>query len=89
MINQVVLSGVIILVTACSTLPKNPDKLASYSCVPAKKGTLVESSDAILSKAEEGQSAFMLIQKNSDAMNWRLALIDHAQKSIDLQVYIW
>jgi len=88
-VRHMVFGGLVLLVAACSTLPKNPDKLVSYSCRPAKKGTLVESSDAVLSKAEEGQSAFMLIQKNSDAMNWRLALIDHAQKSIDLQVYIW
>lgn len=31
----------------------------------------------------------MLIQKNSDALRWRLALIDSAQQSIDLQVFIW
>jgi putative cardiolipin synthase len=42
-----------------------------------------------LKNAEEEQSAFMLIQKNTDALLWRLALIDQAQKSIDLQVYIW
>jgi len=86
---KMALVGVILLVTACSTLPKNPDKVVSYSSGPAKKGTLVESSQAVLSKAEKGQSGFMLIQKNSEAMNWRLALIDHAQQSIDIQVFIW
>jgi len=88
-VRQMALVGIVLFVTACSTLQKNPEKVVSYSCSPAKEGTLVESSEAVLSKAEEGQSAFMLIQKNSDALNWRLALIDHAQKSIDLQVYIW
>jgi putative cardiolipin synthase len=89
MISQVALIGVIIFVTACSTLPKNPEKIVSYGCSPAGKGTLVESSEAVLSKAKSGESGFMLIRKNSDALNWRLALIDHAEKSIDLQVFIW
>jgi putative cardiolipin synthase len=31
----------------------------------------------------------MLIENNEQALRWRLALIDSAQHSIDLQVYIW
>jgi cardiolipin synthase C len=81
--------SIIIVFTSCSTLPKNPDKIVSYSPSPAEKGILVESSRNVLSKAEKKQSGFMLLQKNSEALIWRLVLIDHAQKNIDVQIFIW
>ncbi len=81
--------SLIIVLTSCSTLPKNPDKIVSYSSSPAKNGILVESSKTVLSKAEKNQSGFMLLQKNSEALLWRLALIDHAHKSIDVKIFIW
>ena len=87
--SRITLISITLLVAACSTLQKNPEKPVSYSHSQAKNGTLVESSNAVLENAKEEQSAFMLIQKNTDALLWRLALIDQAQKSIDLQVYIW
>ena len=79
----------LLLVAGCAHIPKNPDKPVTYSHAPAEKGMLATSSEAVLKKAEEGDSAFMLIQRNADALRWRLALIDSAQKSIDLQVFIW
>lgn len=87
--SRIPLICITLFVVACSSLPKNPDKPVSYSHAQAKKGTLVEASNDVLKNADEEQSAFMLIQKNTDALLWRLALIDQAQKSIDLQVYIW
>ena len=31
----------------------------------------------------------MLLSRNNDALNWRLALADHATTSIDAQYFIW
>jgi putative cardiolipin synthase len=31
----------------------------------------------------------MLLQSNLDALRWRLALIDSARHSLDLQYYVW
>lgn len=73
----------------CVTLPENPDKPASFSQSPAVKGVLVEHSRAVLAGADAGDSAFMLIRNNEQALRWRLALIDSAEQSIDLQVFIW
>ncbi len=82
--------GVVLLVVAgCAHIPESPDKLVSYSQPEAGAGILADSSKAVLSGAKKNESAFMLIQRNVDALNWRLALIDSAQQSIDLQVYIW
>ena len=73
----------------CSTLPKNPYKPVSFSQPPAVEGMLVEHSRAVLANADPIDSAFLLIGNNEQAIRWRLALIDSAQHSIDLQVYIW
>jgi putative cardiolipin synthase len=86
---KIVLSGVLLIAVGCAHIPKNPDKPVSYSHRAADEGLLAESSKTVLTGYAEDQSAFMLIQRNSDALKWRLALIDSAQQSIDLQVFIW
>ncbi len=73
----------------CATLPANPDKPASFSQAPVAESMLVEHRRAVLANSDPLDSAFMLISNNEQAMRWRLALIDSAQQSIDLQVYIW
>jgi putative cardiolipin synthase len=83
------LTGFILFAAGCAHIPESPDKPVSYSMEPAKEGMLVEASEAALADAGELESAFLLIPKNDDALRWRLALIDSAQKSIDLQVFIW
>jgi putative cardiolipin synthase len=35
------------------------------------------------------QSGFLLLSHNREAFNWRLALVDHATESIDVQYFIW
>ncbi|VGO21463.1 phospholipase D family protein [Pontiella sulfatireligans] len=83
------LSSIAMGLTACSTIPKNPHKPVSHSLQPAKAGMLIEHSQTVMAKAADGESAFMMIPQNSEALRWRLALIDHAKTSIDLQVFIW
>ena len=75
--------------TGCATLPKNPNKPVSFSQPPVVEGMLVEHRRAVLANTDPSQSALMLISNNEQAIRWRLALIDSAQQSIDLQVYIW
>ena len=37
----------------------------------------------------DGESAFLLLPGNREALEWRLALIDHATESLDLKYFIW
>lgn len=83
------LAVVLGLYTGCAHIPENPDKPVSYSMAPMSEGTLATASDAVLTQAAAEESAFMLIANNAAAMNWRLALVDSAMDSIDLQVFIW
>jgi len=75
--------------SACSSLPKNPHKPTVMSYSPSETGCLADAHKAVMKSCAKDESAFMLITKNSDALRWRLALIDEARKSIDLQVFIW
>ena len=79
----------LLIMAGCAHIPKNPHKPVSHSQPALNEGMLAEASKKVLQRKEADQSAFMLIQKNEDALKWRLALIDSAQQSIDLQVFIW
>jgi putative cardiolipin synthase len=74
---------------SCASIPKNPAREKTYSLPAADAGRLTELSDAALARGKQGESAFMRVAGNADAMRWRLALIDSAEQSIDLQVFIW
>jgi phosphatidylserine/phosphatidylglycerophosphate/cardiolipin synthase-like enzyme len=39
--------------------------------------------------APNGDSGLLLLAENDAALRWRLAMIDSAQRSIDLQTYVW
>lgn len=68
-----------------STLPHNERPfLASDSA-----GFLALTTDSIVSKFDEGMSGFYPIDLNSDGLAWRLALIDRATHTIDIQYYLW
>lgn len=75
--------------TGCSTIPRSPDKPVSISQAPAADGLPAMCSRSVLADVKDGGSAFMLISENAEALRWRLALIDEARESIDLQVFIW
>ena len=83
------LAVLVLLFTGCAHIPENPDRPVSYSQPPAGEGVLAETSLEVLNGQDSGMSAFMLIPENDEALKWRLALIDSAQQSIDLQVFIW
>lgn len=79
----------VLIVAGCAHIPESPDKPADYSLPAAESGFLAEASENIMRGRAADESAFMLIPENDEALKWRLALIDSAQQSIDLQVFIW
>lgn len=40
-------------------------------------------------RAGHGGDGYLLLEKNEDALRWRIALVDAAVQSLDLQYYIW
>jgi len=61
----------------------------SYAKPPAQSGILAEISAAITTTHGAGFSGFMLLDGSKDALMQRLALIDSATTSLDIQTYLW
>jgi putative cardiolipin synthase len=77
-------------VAACATLPEAPPRGApGYALAPQPGGPLEAVERAIGERAGPGESGFRLLDSNEDGLRWRLALVDSAQHSLDLQYYVW
>jgi putative cardiolipin synthase len=77
-------------VAACATLPEVlPRGAPGYALAPQPGGPLEPVERAIRERAGPDRSGFMLLDSNEDGLRWRLALVDSAQYSLDLQYYVW
>ena len=73
----------------CTTLPPAPPQPAVKSLPPAESGVITEISKRITGDLKTYESAYLLLSRNDDALNWRLALVDHATTAIDVQYFIF
>lgn len=62
---------------------------ASYSLGAADAGPLAVVTERVRPRLGPGESAFLLIDNNAEALRWRLMLIDSARESLDVQYYFW
>ena len=78
---------VAMLSIGCRSLPTDFDRPEpTHAFSPASKGALAGfSSD--WKKRHGSQSGFLLLDDNEDSLSWRLAVIDSARTSLDLQTY--
>lgn len=84
--------------TACQSLPKNPHLPKSQSIIPLTQSKQTAEQNQSLTFLQDVQqqsiqyanlSAYRLIPSSSDAFSTRMILIQSAQKTIDIQYYIW
>jgi len=61
----------------------------TYAKLPAEQGVLYELAGGITRKHEPGSSGFRLLDHSYDSLLARLALIDSAVSSLDIQTYLW
>ena len=73
----------------CSSLRPQPTKIESRALAPAARGILADASNDVRRQFGSKRSGFHLLTDATDAMRWRLALVDHATQSIDIQYYLW
>ncbi len=74
----------------CATLPDKPVRgPVGYAMPPQPSGLLAESESAIATAHGPERSGFLLLDTNEDGLRWRLALVDSARHSLDLQYYVW
>lgn len=81
----------VVILAACATrrvepyLPPPPEQ-----ALPAQPDSAFADLESGI-RAEHGPAAsgFRLLDRNQDGLRWRLALIDSARHSIDVQYYLW
>jgi putative cardiolipin synthase len=80
----------VLLVAGCATLPAHlPHGPPGHALPPQPGGPLADLENALASRLTGNKSAWHLLDANDDALRWRLALVDSAQHTLDLQYYFW
>ncbi len=76
---------------ACTTPPATPlpRGAAGVAKALAGDGPLADAEATLAKAVGPGRSGFRLLESNRDGLRWRLALVDSAQRSLDLQYYTW
>jgi putative cardiolipin synthase len=85
----VVLLSIFGLISCGKNIPKDYPRTASYSFEPSPDSQLAQIAKKINDKFGQDKSGFLALDKNEEALKWRLALADHAKYSIDAQYFIW
>jgi len=80
---------VLFLTLGCTTLPKDRKQPALDSAIASQPDGGFAATEAVLGERHGPGSGFLLLDRNQDALHWRLLLIDQARHSIDLQYYLW
>jgi putative cardiolipin synthase len=83
--------GLALLLGACASKPVEPYvRPAPQYALPAAADTAFSAIEASVRSVHGDQaSGFLLLDSNEDGLRWRLALIDSARHSIDVQYYVW
>jgi len=81
---------VVALLSGCATTSIRDVRPApDYAQKPAREGILHGQEKAVMQQHGPDVSAFHLLDRNAEGLEWRLALIDSAESSLDLQYYLW
>lgn len=77
--------------SACATATVQPGVRpeATYALPAAPDGPFADLEATIHAEHGLEASGFMLLDRNEEALRWRLALLDSATQSIDVQYYLW
>jgi putative cardiolipin synthase len=82
------LAGILVLLAACATLPPKPEVKPTLSLPATIDGPLAKTAQAVRSKSD-GNDALLLLKSAREGIEWRLAIIDSARASIDVQYFTW
>ena len=79
-----------LFLVGCATLPEDlPQGVPSKALAPQPGGPLAAAEASLQARLDPDQSGFLLLDANAESLHWRLALIDSATHSLDLQYYVW
>ncbi|MBW2692880.1 MAG: phospholipase D family protein [Deltaproteobacteria bacterium] len=84
-------AAAIAITSACThSFARDPYDQAVDEAMPAAtSGALSVFSAMVMAAAAQGDSGYLLVDRSDEALHWRLALIDSATQSVDVQYYLW
>ena len=90
-LRTVLVLTITIALSACATRTVAPyvRPTPEYAMPVQPDGAFSDIESAIRTAHGPGASGFELLDRNDDSLRWRLALIDSARHSIDVQYYLW
>ena len=84
------LIGALALVVSCAGAHKElPRPPAGYAQPPRATGAFGALEASVRERGGPDASGFMLLDRSEEGLRWRLALIDHARHTLDLQYFLW
>lgn len=75
--------------TGCGEIPNVTDKPVTTAREVPSSGPLVSASKRLARGRSREDSSLLLLANNKEALDWRLALVDSARSSVDIQLYLW
>ena len=78
----------LLLVNGCASLPADIERSESYALRDTETTRLGQVGQAML-KAHPGESGFLPLRNGVDALVMRMALAEAAERSLDVQYFIW
>ena len=90
-VRPLLVPSLVLALVACASKPVEPYvRPAPEYALPAETDSAFADIEANISNAHGSESSgFKLLDRNEDGLRWRLALIDSARHSIDVQYYLW
>jgi putative cardiolipin synthase len=86
---RAVLGALAIACSGCATAPAPPQPPPGHAQPPRADSVFAAAENELRHRHGADVSGFLLLQNNLDALTWRLAVIDSARHSLDLQYYVW
>lgn len=77
------------LLAGCAYAPPASEPQGKWALPPAEGGALAALATRVERDLEPAASAYRLLDRSDDALAARLALVDHAVATLDVQYFIW
>jgi len=86
---EVLIASFVLFVAGCASLPDNVNRQASYAFTDTDDTSLGKQTAEIIKTKGNGQDGFLVLKSGLDAFVARAVLEHHAERSIDVQYYLY
>ena len=81
---------ILCFLAACTAIRQDyPEPPPTKASLPGPDGPFADLEAEFTKTHGSEKSGSLLLENNTEALNWRLALIDEARYSLDVQYYLW